>query len=187
MSRLPLGFLTLALAVFPLAPIAPSAADGDLDPTFGVGGRVRFEDDYSSVANALAIQADGKIIAAGSMRGDFLLARYKTDGLLDTGFGSDGLVSTDFGQSDITVALAIQSDGKIVAAGGVVVKDSLFNTSGCDFAIARYNQDGSLDSTFGVSGKVITDFSLCDYANAVAIQSDGKIVVAGVMQQNRLP
>jgi uncharacterized delta-60 repeat protein len=97
------------------------------------------------------------------------------DGTLDPDFGNAGLVVTDFGGSyDRAVAVDIQADGKIVAAG-------ITNTSGgYDFALARYNPDGTLDPTFGTAGLVTTDFGgTGDTAYAVAIQADGKIVAAG--------
>src|SRR5262249_41641099 len=141
--------------------ISVLANDGDVDLTFGVGGRVRYEDPkgYPVWGGASAIQSDGHIIVAGSVRGDFLLARYKADGSPDTTFGIDGIVTTDFGQGDHPFALAIQSDGKIVAAGASIITGTR-NSS--DFALARYNEDGSLDTTFGVGGKVTTDVSVLD-------------------------
>ena len=180
-------FLILALAAS--APISVLAADGDLDPTFGIGGRARYEDSsgHSLGARASAIQSDGRIIVAGSIGvapdgSDFVLARFKADGLLDTAFGIGGKVTTNFGQRDWAWAgaIAIQPDGKILAAG------SAGAPSNHHFALARYNPDGSLDVTFGVGGKVITDFSgLLESAEALAIQSDGKIVAAGLVSQGR--
>jgi uncharacterized delta-60 repeat protein len=178
--------LTLALAAS--APIPVLAADGDLDPTFGIGGKVRYEDSsgHPLSARASAMQSDGRIIVAGSIGvtpdgADFLLARFKADGSLDTTFGIGGKVTTDFGQRDWATAIAIQSDGKIVAAG------IAGTTSNRDFALARYNPDGSLDVRFGVGGKVTTDFSgLHENVGALAIQSDGKIVAAGLVYQSEL-
>jgi uncharacterized delta-60 repeat protein len=155
--------------------------DGSLDATFGTGGKVTT--DFGSdveYASDVAIQGDGKIVAAGftssSANDDFALGRYNTDGSLDATFDGDGKVTTDFaGESDIAEGVAIQGDGKIVAAGCV----NCF-TGSVDFALARYNTDGSLDATFGTGGKVTTDFAGdSDFANAVAIQGDGKIVAAG--------
>jgi uncharacterized delta-60 repeat protein len=130
-------FVTLSFAH------AVQAASGDLDLTFGSGGRVAtdFASD-SDVAFALAIQADGKVVVAGrALTGsgfDFALARYNPDGSLDSTFGSGGRVTTDFANSfDAALALAIQADGKLVAAGGV---DS---GNGLDFALARYGGDNS--------------------------------------------
>jgi uncharacterized delta-60 repeat protein len=159
---------------------------GSLDSTFGAGGKVTTDlsgngsDDY---AYALAIQSDGKIVAAGRSYVadyDFALARYSADGSLDGTFGTGGKVLTDFsgnGSDDEAVALAIQGDGKIVVAG---ISDA---AGGGDFALARYNTDGSLDGAFGTGGTVLTDLRgalASDLALALATQSDGKIVAAGV-------
>ena len=159
------------------------AADGDLDLTFGIGGRVTtdFSGSFDG-ANALAIQSDGKIVAAGLASFNqgrvFGLSRYNGDGSPNATFGIGGKVTTDFsGRGDGAHALAIQSDGRIVAAG--VAWDSVFLVDS-DFGLVRYNTDGSLDTTFGIGGKVTTDFSSrVDRATALAIQSDGKIVVVG--------
>ena len=150
--------------------------DGSLDTGFGTNGRVAtdFSTNLDS-ANAITTQADGKIVAVGyastsSGYTDFALARYNTDGTLDISFGINGKVTTDFGTSyDSAYAVAIQTDGKIVAAG-----------EGIQMSLARYNTDGSLDTSFGTNGKVVTDFGLSgSTAYAVAIQTDGKIVAAG--------
>jgi uncharacterized delta-60 repeat protein len=175
--------LTLVGAVALVIAIAnPAAAPpGDLDPTFDGDGRVTtdFAGDFD-LANAVAIQGDGKIVAAGDTfvsgsGDDFALARYNTDGSLDTTFDGDGKVTTDFaGGFDAAFGVAIQGDGKIVAAGVAVVSGT------GDFALARYNTDGSLDTSFDGDGKVTTAFgSSTDEAFAVAIQGDGKIVAAG--------
>jgi uncharacterized delta-60 repeat protein len=129
--------------------------------------------------SSVAIQSDGKIVAAGSSNNgsnyDFALARYNTDGTLDTNFGTGGKVITAIGSStDVAYSVAIQSDGKIVAAG--------FSNNGSnnDFALVRYNTNGTLDTTFDSDGKVTTAIgSGNDVAYSVAIQSDGKIVAAG--------
>ena len=153
-------------------------ANGTLDTSFGASGKV-FTDigGGSNRANAVAIQPDGKIVAAGNAGGDSALVRYNVaDGSLDTSFGASGKVFTDIGGgSNRANAVAIQPDGKIVAAGN----------AGGDSALVRYNvADGSLDTSFGASGKVITTISGSgggrnDSAQAVAIQPDGKIVAAG--------
>ena len=164
----------------PFEPSAPviQAAEGDLDSTFGTGGKVTTDFSGSrDYGQAVAIQSDGKIVVAGfAFYGtyDFALARYDTNGALDSTFGTGGKVTTDFGgTADYAWAVAIQSDGKIVAVG--------MTGNPFDFALARYNTDGSLDTTFGADGKVITDFGgSYDWATGVAIQSDGKIVVVGV-------
>jgi uncharacterized delta-60 repeat protein len=160
--------------------------DGTLDSAFNSTGKVLTDFSESGsvdVARALAIQSDGKIVAAGysnagGISNDFALARYNPDGTLDSSFNSTGTVVTDFsgsGSQDEGSAVAIQSDGKIVAAGMLFV-----NEKNADFALARYNpDDGSLDSTFNSTGKVLTDVGGVDVAYALAIQSDGKIVAAG--------
>ena len=120
-------------------------------------------------------------VATSNLDSDFALARYTPDGSLDATFGVGGKVTTDFsGLNESAGALAIQSDGKIVAAGYVVQTGGPpYNT---DFALARFNADGSLDTTFGFDGKVTTDFvGRHDAVRALAIQSDGRIVAAGMM------
>src|SRR5206468_11375915 len=104
-----------------------------------------------------------------------LLSGFTGAGSLQTSFGHDGFLIPDFGGVS---AVAVQSDGKIVVAGAVASRDSL------DFLTARLNSNGSLDRTFGVGGKVVTDFGNQDVALAIAIQADGKIVVAGASGQN---
>jgi uncharacterized delta-60 repeat protein len=153
------------------------AADGDLDPTFNADGKLTtsFAEGEAN-ARSVAIQPDGKIVVAGAVGSDFGLARYETDGSLDATFDGDGRVVTDLsGGLDAARGVAVQADGKIVAVG---VVDQL----GPDptFGLVRYNDDGSLDPEFDDDGKVTTNFSGGeDTAAAVAIGSDGKIVVAG--------
>jgi uncharacterized delta-60 repeat protein len=170
------GALFLALGVV----VPAAAAGGELDPSFGVDGKVvtNFTSRFDA-ASSVAAQPDGKLIAAG-MAGfggpnpTFALARYHSDGSLDTTFGGDGKVTTDFtGKADGALAVAVQSDGKIVAAGLAGFSPRDFDT---EIAIARYNVDGS----FGADGRVTTDPSRTyDDANAIALQPDGKIVIAG--------
>jgi uncharacterized delta-60 repeat protein len=154
-------------------------ADGTPDLDFGVGGNVTTDiESDSDQAAGVAIQADGRIVAAGpvhvpSATVDFGLARYNTNGSLDDTFDGDGKVTTDFGSSDSAVGVAIHSDGRIVAAGFVLI-GSYFG-----FGVARYNTNGSLDDTFDSDGKVTTDFGDGASVNDVAIQGDGKIVAAG--------
>ncbi|MBA2434942.1 MAG: hypothetical protein H0V54_07660, partial [Chthoniobacterales bacterium] len=161
--------------------------DGSLDITFGTGGKVTTAfNTNNDEAFAVALQADGKIVAAGFAviggTDDFALARYNTNGSLDTTFGTGGKVTTAFGSSiDRAHAVAVQPDGKIVAAGRAVIGGGSF-----DFALARYNTDGSLDTTFGTGGKVTTACgSSNDEAFAVALQPDGKIVAAGRVFSNK--
>jgi uncharacterized delta-60 repeat protein len=126
----------------------------------------------------LAIQSDGKLVAAGYSYNStpyvYTLARYNTNGSLDTTFGTGGKVTTAIGTViDKAVALAIQADGKLVAAG--------YSNNGTQtvFALVRYNTNGSLDTTFGTGGIVTTAIGTNDVATSLAIQSDGKLVTAG--------
>jgi len=165
-----------------------TGAPGTLDTSFG-GGKVIVpagtSDDY---ANAMAVQPDGKIIVAGRAAerlGDFAVVRLERDGTLDTTFGpatSPGKVLTDFaGAAETAYAVAVQPDGKIVVAG-----TSAVTGSGQDFALARYNADGSLDTGFGPggTGKLTTAFGAdSDTAYALLLQTDGKIVVGGDTSQ----
>lgn len=155
--------------------------DGYLDTTFGGTGKVLtdFSAGYDQ-ASCVALQTDGKIIAGGSMYngGPYInaLVRYNTDGTLDNTFGLNGKVSTPVGTSDAGItSIAIQPDGKIIA--------SCLGTTPAtarDFAMVRYDTDGTLDNTFGTGGKVLTDFSNSyDFAFSVSLQTDGKIVLGG--------
>ncbi|WP_405168190.1 delta-60 repeat domain-containing protein [Nocardia sp. NBC_01499] len=163
--------------------VARYTSTGQLDTTFGDRGKVSTDlGTQADHAHAVALESDGKVVVAGSThdpaQGDnFAIVRYTTDGKLDTGFGDSGKVSTDFGgKSDVANAVAIQPDSKIVAVG-----TSRGASTGDDFAVARYTSSGQLDATFGKAGTVSTDLgSQSDRADAVALQSDGKIVVAGV-------
>jgi len=148
--------------------------DGDLDVIFGTGGKIITDFGGTDQGNAIALQKDGKIVVAGTSINNFAVARYNTDGSLDSTFGTGGKVITDFGKDDLGQAVALQKNGKIVVAG---TSDAGGDN---DFAIARYNTDGSLDLTFGAGGQVTTDFGgENDFGNAVVLQKDGKIVVAG--------
>jgi uncharacterized delta-60 repeat protein len=154
--------------------------NGSLDSTFDGDGKVTTAfGTTSDEAHAIAIQSDGKIVAAGvagnnSTIEDFALVRYNMDGSQDTTFDSDGVVTTAIGVGNIGNSVAIQADGKIVVAGRCDPGNNI------DFAVARYNTNGSLDSTFDGDGKVTTNIGIWnDIGYSVAIQSDGKIVVAG--------
>ena len=152
-------------------------ADGSLDQTFlGADGNPYPITGYFTPA-AVVVQPDGKILVAGQDDGptfngaaEFFVARFNSDGTLDTSFGDGGTVVTQIGQQDNVAGMVLQSDGKIVLAG----------TADSHFALVRYNADGSPDATFGVGGMVVTPIvGFQDFANGIALQSDGKIVVAG--------
>lgn len=157
-------------------------ADGSLDITFNGGGKVMTPfgpSPASSAVYALALQPDGKIIAGGntSTNGtlDFAVARYNIDGTLDNTFNGTGKVITYLGPGDEYLqSIAVQPDGKIVAFGN---SSYSFNS---DFALVRYNADGSLDNSFDVDGIVTTAFGTAsDLGIAMKIQPDSKILVAG--------
>lgn len=163
--------------------------DGTLDDSFGTGGKVT-TDFFGGIDEmlALAIQPDGKLVAGGLVslttdpsRSDFGLARYNPDGSLDASFGRDGKVTTDFREGpDFLARILVQSDGKIVGVGSAVDPENQVS----DFAIARYNPDGSLDQSFNAGlrpGLVTTDFyGQTDYAFTLADLPDGKLLVAGL-------
>lgn len=157
--------------------VARYLADGSLDTSFDGDGRVSTSFTTNDLAEAVAIQDDGKIVVAGRAGSDFGVVRYLVDGSLDSSFDGDGTVTTDFGGFEYGLDLAIQADGKIVVVG--YMDDDITSDPG-DILLARYNTDGSLDSSFDADGKVSTDFGGSDEGNSVAIQADGKIVVAGI-------
>jgi uncharacterized delta-60 repeat protein len=148
---------------------------GTLDTTFSTDGKTITQMSvFNSEADAVALQSDGKIVVAGSCgtspNRDFCLVRYNANGTADTSFDNNGQVFTAVGSGDdAAAAIAIQADGKIVVVG----------TCNGSFCVVRYNTDGSLDDSFSGDGKVVTVFSGTDSGRAVAVQSDGKIVVAG--------
>ena len=160
-------------------------SDGTLDRTFGGNGKVTTRVASRAKASAVAIQPDGKIVAAGLAWKDhrfvFALARYNTNGSLDRTFGDDGTLTTFFNFPMGETDLAIQPDGKIVLVGSVEVPDTVGDNR---FVLLRYRTDGTLDPTFDRDGITMTRFDLSGrtdaFANAVAIQSDGRIVAAGV-------
>jgi uncharacterized delta-60 repeat protein len=156
------------------------AASGDLDTSFGNGGVVTADLSDFEKAEAIAIQKDGRIIiGVRNLGSDFALMRYNANGTLDTTFGIGGMVQTIFlGFGGAVTSVKIDSKGNIVAAGFIGTSFSEQNPY-LDFAVARYTTSGALDSSFGSQGKVTRSNSINDYITAVAIQKDGKIVVAG--------
>jgi uncharacterized delta-60 repeat protein len=158
--------------------------NGAIDPTFGNGGGVITDfDGFNDDAHAILIQSDGKIVAIGSAKNpahyyDFALARYFPNGTLDAGFGVGGKVRSDFGASNLDIAYcaALQSNGKIVAAGTATLNDGSYG----DFAIARYNANGTLDTNFSQDGRVTIEFgSILQSAYSVLVQPNAKIVTVG--------
>jgi uncharacterized delta-60 repeat protein len=152
---------------------------GRLDPSFGIGGTVVTSSQGLVGAQGAVLQEDGKIVTAGvafnGTAADFALARYNPDGSLDPTFDADGIAITQLSPgTDAATGVALQDDGTIVAVGFA------FNGSDFDFALARYQVDGSIDPTFEGDGIVVTPIGLSsDTAQDVAIQPDGRIVAAG--------
>lgn len=165
--------------------LATANAQPELDITFNGSGKVITIFGGAATAYQPLIQADNKIIAVGvwnSLAGAtyFALTRYNSDGSADTSFGNQGIVLTDFHVTSNSIGVAfagaLQPDGKIIAAGYV----SIINPGNSYYAMARYNTDGSLDTSFGSDGTVLTQITASQHeARAIAIAPDGKIVLAG--------
>lgn len=156
-------------------------ADGTRDTTFGGDGKVTTDlTNKSDGVYGVALQpADGKVVVAGVASDSFALARYDTDGSLDTTFSANGTARPDFTNgSDYARAVAVQpSDGKIVAVG---------SANDANFAVARFDPDGMPDATFSGNGQVITSFTNgSDFARAVVVQPDGRIVAAGIADDTK--
>lgn len=193
-------------------------SNGSIDTGFGTGGAgiVFAANNKVATGHAIALQSDGKIVVAGAksiedLNGsnctdsfahycaylDFWVARYSSDGLADSTFGTNGEMTTNInarGNDDQGRAVVIQADSKIVVAGHADISTHTFINNGQDeiinrtddFALVRYNSDGTLDTTFGANGKVLTNFAATsdDAAFAVARQPDGKIVAVGASDKN---
>ena len=173
---LQLGIIIIASNVYSQA--------GSLDSSFGTGGKVVTSiNSGADKAYAVALQTDGKIIVAGmttnaSTGKDFACVRYNSNGTLDSTFGTSGIVTNDVqtGSDDVVYSIAIQADGKIILAG---YSDDGSNKNA---ALIRLNTNGTLDTSFGTSGKVLTDFitGRADEIKTVKIHSlTGNIVVGG--------
>jgi uncharacterized delta-60 repeat protein len=157
-------------------------ADGSLDSSFGVGGRVTTGVGGAiGDANAVALQGDGRIVAAGfghdAPGGEFALARYNRDGSLDGGFGSAGVVRTDFGLAEIATDIAVGREERIVAGGFVST------ATGDDSALARYLADGALDPGFGLGGRVSTDLGGSDGVYSLELVAGGRILTVGPLSR----
>jgi uncharacterized delta-60 repeat protein len=155
---------------FALARYRPN---GTLDPSFGADGKVTTAFGGHAAAESVAIDSHDRIVAAGGADTDFALARYRWNGSLDPSFGTGGEVATDFGASDTAYAVTIDSRRRIVATGETL------SGMGDDFGIARYDPDGSPDTSFGAGGQVTTDFGGLSAASSVAVDSRDRVVAAG--------
>ncbi len=190
-------FLIL-LCVFLLAKLVPSVKAqnqaGMPDMSFGVNGEVIQPYRPSETNNYLvdtALQSDGKIVCLTStninlpQHSGFWLIRYNPNGSVDTSFGNDGISDGWIGNRVRARTMAIQSDGKILVAGEG--NSAIVDFSAQDLFVARFNVDGSLDTSFGENGKVFTDFSgfeehSIEFLNKMILQPDGKIILVGHRQ-----
>lgn len=160
--------------------------DGTLDGSFGASGVVTVRQNPIKTAQsyAIALQSDGKIIVGGNTwtddNNDFALVRLKTDGVVDSSFGTDGWVYTPvspitvypFGDDKIR-KIVVLPDNSIIAAGYA------YNGTDDDFAIAKYDANGALVMGFGTNGKINLDVNNNDYVTGLGVTSTGKIVVVG--------
>jgi uncharacterized delta-60 repeat protein len=159
--------------------------DGSLDKTgFGTNGRGTVSNlispDYAN-SGGFALQADGKIVAAGTANDNLILVRYNANGTLDPTFGGTGIVSTDTGQVDVLSDLTLQADGKIIVCG------TIWNTNSKDILLMRFNPDGSLDTSFGTNGMSVTNIGANnDEGRKIVRQPDGRIIISGSSGDNIL-
>ena len=167
--------------------IARYNVDGSLDPAFGQGGKVTTSiSGMFDSARGVALQSDGKIVVVGDTGptafADAAIVRYNVDGSLDTSFGNGGIVIEDIGGMDEQQfsCVAVLSDGQILIGG----EAKTAGNGWFEFALARFNSDGSLDLSFGTSGSVMWDYIYAyglggEYANFMVVQPDGKILLGG--------
>ena len=155
--------------------------DGNLDTSFGSGGRVITDLGAAEFAAAVAVTPDGHIVVGGAISRmgatDFLLLRYDFTGRLDPSFGVNGVVVADlFGPDETMLDMALTPNGDIVV-GGTVNASVVGRES--DFGIARFTSDGSLDTSFGLVGRTRVDLGGADRAVALAVEPNGEAVIAG--------
>jgi uncharacterized delta-60 repeat protein len=171
--------LALVVALGGVSYAAEAATPGDLDPSFGAGGKTTLDLGLDEFAFAVATQPDDKVVVAGRNGvglPDALVARYEPDGRLDPSFDGDGIQTIPFDFNDFASAVAIQPDGKILVAGHTDFRGTAANPS--NFVIGRLTADGAIDDSFGGDGTKTIDLGADDQATAVALQSD-RIVVGG--------
>ena len=164
--------------------------NGELDESFGDGGIAIIPAERAQWAYASAVMPDGKLVIGGQAeapeiyRYESRLVRLLPDGTLDETFGDDGVVTEDFGDSGATDALTVDPDGKLISAGF----SHDINWQNVRFALARYNDDGTLDTGFGDGGvRSYSILGVSDYGLAVALQpveagssgADAKLIQVG--------
>lgn len=157
-------------------------SNGAIDSTFnGVGIVTTSIGNTGENINSIAIQNDGSIFAAGFTQSgtnmDFAVAKYQSNGILDSSFDNDGYIVTPIGSSiEYANKVIVQADGKIIVFGASL------QSGNYDFAMVRYNNDGSYDNTFNSNGFITPYFSgnFNEYGNTAILQTDGKILIAGM-------
>ncbi|MBC8108147.1 MAG: hypothetical protein H7Z14_16295 [Anaerolineae bacterium] len=157
-----------------------SYSAGDLDPTFGVGGKVSTDigGPSKSVATSVVVQADGKLVVAGTRDYRYVVTRYNGNGTLDNSFGAGGTA---------TVGLAGIGDPSVVvdSAGRIVVAGTEQTGGNIDMAVSRLNTNGTVDTTFGGGdGTALIDYGGTEIGSDVAIDASNRIVVAGIAYNN---
>jgi uncharacterized delta-60 repeat protein len=161
--------------------VARLNANGTLDTTFGGWGGTTFTFGPNEEAAGVALPGGGKILVAGTNNGSFTLARLNADGTLDRTFNGTGMAATNLGSSFAEAGrLALDSSGKILVAGTVYATD----TQRFVFGLARFNSNGTLDTSFNGTGTVTTDVGTDAEGDALAVQGDGKVVLAGAAGSN---
>jgi uncharacterized delta-60 repeat protein len=173
-------FVGLTLLIILNFSASAQLAPGSLDPTFdGEGIVITSVTGFNDAARSVAVQSDGKIVVGGfysaSNEADFVVVRYNPNGSLDTAFDGDGIAIVSIDVFDSAQCLTIQPDGKIVVAGNAVNTATSFR----GLALVRLNPSGALDTTFDGDGKVTAPYGNFGFIRSVALQPDGKIVLAG--------
>ncbi|MBC8107791.1 MAG: PKD domain-containing protein, partial [Anaerolineae bacterium] len=154
--------------------VARYLSNGALDTSFGVAGVAVNSFSTNDQAMAMALQSDGRIVVTGIFTSDFGTVRYNDNGSLDTSFGTSGFVRTPMGTgTDTATSIAIRGDGRIFVGGNAQFGSDF------DFGIAVYNANGTLDTTFNGSGRMMTNIGVADRATSIALMSDGRFMLAG--------
>jgi uncharacterized delta-60 repeat protein len=163
--------------------VALYTADGVLDPGYSDDGVARIDQEPGygfESAGSMVVQPNGMVVAGGASSSlgalDFMVARFQTDGVLDTAFSGDGIVMTATGLEGYISSMALEPDGQILVAGDVLVDDVTYEY---DFAVARYNTSGALDASFGDDGIVLVPVGFDAYVATILLQPDGGMIVAG--------
>ena len=145
--------------------------NGTIDTSFGLNGVVHTQNGNSALATAVKIQPDGKILVSGTAQTSQMTVRYNSNGTLDITFGNSGVSTVVVGSTSANNTSAVQTDGKIIIGG----------FANNDFSLIRLNTNGTLDTTWGTAGRVLTPFPSTSEVHAAVIQSDGKVIAAGYM------